>query len=772
MNKILVYSILLFWIINLQIHSGFCQDNTEKLDSLLLKVQENKEYEPAVLEGLAQRYLEIDPQRAIKYARKYLSVYKNDSAVHKNLILSLMGEAYNQLGKYDSSLTYYYKCLSSYKADEKNKEKAKIYHKMGVVYYNLKNDEKAIDYFKKSLEMNVEVSDTVGISKSLNSIASIYFSENKLNKTQRYLERSLELSSQIKDTTTIVSILNNLGLVAKKRGEYQKALEYYRRSIKLKKLINDKNGISYSLLNIGNLYAEQGKYSLALSNYNRGFKIAKNLEIKKLESLYLEALSDNYKKMGNISRAYEFLQKHLEVREELLNEKNQEKIAELETRFQLKQKENEIEILSKERALQKANLKKQKLIRNIIIGVFAFLLVLVILLYRSVANKRKTNSILRDKNEEIEVQSKILEEKNEELNKLSLVARETDNVIIITNSKGIIEWGNDAIKRLYGIDIERVKGKNIFKTSTCEDINNIKKKLFQFKKSISYESYIKSGGKIFYQQSTMTPILDSNGEIDKIIVVDSDITSQKEVEKELKKKRAELERANATKDRFFSIIAHDLKNPFNSLLGLSEMLVSKRDKLSEEKIKSFEEGIYNLSKQGYDLLSNLLEWSRAQLNRIEMEVNTLNLKKQVDYVTGLNESRAKGKEIEIKTEIPQDLLIRADENMLRTVLRNLISNAIKFTRPGGWVQIEAYSKNETVYIEIIDNGVGIPDNKLDTIFNLDESYRTEGTNKEKGTGLGLILCKEFIDKHNGNISVQSEVGNGTRFTVLFPGDNN
>jgi signal transduction histidine kinase len=155
-----------------------------------------------------------------------------------------------------------------------------------------------------------------------------------------------------------------------------------------------------------------------------------------------------------------------------------------------------------------------------------------------------------------------------------------------------------------------------------------------------------------------------------------------------------------------------------------------------------------------------------------MEVNTLNLKKQVDYVTGLNESRAKGKEIEIKTEIPQDLLIRADENMLRTVLRNLISNAIKFTRPGGWVQIEAYSKNETVYIEIIDNGVGIPDNKLDTIFNLDESYRTEGTNKEKGTGLGLILCKEFIDKHNGNISVQSEVGNGTRFTVLFPGDNN
>ena len=230
----------------------------------------------------------------------------------------------------------------------------------------------------------------------------------------------------------------------------------------------------------------------------------------------------------------------------------------------------------------------------------------------------------------------------------------------------------------------------------------------------------------------------------------------------------ELRLLNATKDKFFSIIAHDLKNPFNSLLGFSDLLKNDYDSYSEEEIKRFIGIIHESSKHGFDLLENLLQWSRSQTGRIAFLPEVVSLKDIIKGCVDLLKTTADKKGIKIYTDMNDDLEVFGDIEMLSTVFRNLISNAIKFTPQGGRIKIKARQSNKTVAVSVIDTGVGIPEEKIPDLFRIDKQVSTFGTGNEKGTGLGLILCKEFIDKHRGKIKVSSERKNGSEFKVLLP----
>ncbi len=229
-----------------------------------------------------------------------------------------------------------------------------------------------------------------------------------------------------------------------------------------------------------------------------------------------------------------------------------------------------------------------------------------------------------------------------------------------------------------------------------------------------------------------------------------------------------LNEANAAKDKFFSIIAHDLKNPFGDITGLSELLIKNMRRYDITKIEKFIEQIHKLSKNGYTLLENLLEWSRSQTGNIECHQRELNLKEQVDDVILLLEEFANKKAITLTNHIASDLMVRADKNMLDTIIRNLISNAIKFTANDGKIALNANEitdEHGTAMIQtsIADSGVGIASDDLDKLFRIDVNHSTIGTSKEKGTGLGLILCKEFVEKNGGTIWVDSQIEKGTTF---------
>ncbi|HSQ47781.1 MAG TPA: hybrid sensor histidine kinase/response regulator [Lutibacter sp.] len=236
----------------------------------------------------------------------------------------------------------------------------------------------------------------------------------------------------------------------------------------------------------------------------------------------------------------------------------------------------------------------------------------------------------------------------------------------------------------------------------------------------------------------------------------------------LKETNKELNQINAEKDKFFSIIAHDLKSPFNAIIGFSDLIVSQIHKNNLEKINEYASIIQQSSQRAMELLMNLMEWSQSQTGRMNYNPVNFELLGLIDEAVLLSNDSAVQKLITIDKNLPVSLIVCADKAMIGTIFRNLISNAIKFTKSGGNISISASANQNEVTISVKDTGVGISETRIEKLFHLDESYSTTGTNNEKGTGLGLILCKEFVEKHNKKIWVESEEGVGSTFYFTIP----
>jgi PAS domain S-box-containing protein len=247
-----------------------------------------------------------------------------------------------------------------------------------------------------------------------------------------------------------------------------------------------------------------------------------------------------------------------------------------------------------------------------------------------------------------------------------------------------------------------------------------------------------------------------------------DIASRKETEEKLLELNKQLHDLNAGKDKFFSIVAHDLKAPFQGLLGYSNILLEDFDNLSREELKEFIRNINDISKNVFGLVENLLSWARVQLGKIDFQPITLNLKEIVTNIVNILNHNAMRKGIKIKTLIDRDIEIKADEKMLNSILSNLIANAIKFTHKNGEVTVSAINNTNHVEISIKDNGIGINKENQKMLFRIDSSFKREGTAKEESTGLGLILCKELVEKHGGKIWINSEFEKGSTFSFTIP----
>ncbi len=402
-------------------------------------------------------------------------------------------------------------------------------------------------------------------------------------------------------------------------------------------------------------------------------------------------------------------------------------------------------------------------------GIFAVIYIGVRLYVRKLkVDKQKLEKIVQERTaeinqqkEEIEAQAEELSRVNKELQKLSLVASKTDNAVIIANKKGVIEWVNDGFNRLFGYsfkELENSIGTNIQDIIPEADLDELFKIYLKGESSVIYESSMKTKqGDTVHIQTTLTPISSTSGDIDRFIAISTDITRLKSTEQQLQK-------LVATKDKFFSIIAHDLKNPFHSIMGLSELLKSDQASFSREKIKELHTHLYKVAHQGYQLLTNLLDWARAQTGRLDFRFESVKLYDLVEESFDLVSSTAQNKKIDMENLVEEDLLIWADRNTIKTVIRNLVSNAVKYTSSDGYVRVYTQQFNGWVEVFVEDNGVGISPENIDKLFRIDTNFTTKGTDEEGGTGLGLILCKEFVEKNGGQLSVDSVLGDGSTFS--------
>ena len=229
-----------------------------------------------------------------------------------------------------------------------------------------------------------------------------------------------------------------------------------------------------------------------------------------------------------------------------------------------------------------------------------------------------------------------------------------------------------------------------------------------------------------------------------------------------------MQELNATKDKFFSIIAHDIKNPLGVCLSVSEFVLKEFSILSREDIFEFMEGIFKSARGLHDLLENLLTWSRSQTGKISFNPEYNSLAEVAYNIIGFLKPNAEKKEISLIVDIPDNLHAFFDINMINTVVRNLVSNAIKFTPNGGRVLVSSEELSDNVIVSVSDNGVGIDVEDIPKLFRIDIHHSTRGTSEESGTGLGLILCQEFVETNNGKIWVESRVNEGSIFKFTLP----
>ncbi|MBI9053031.1 MAG: cyclic nucleotide-binding domain-containing protein [Bacteroidales bacterium] len=236
----------------------------------------------------------------------------------------------------------------------------------------------------------------------------------------------------------------------------------------------------------------------------------------------------------------------------------------------------------------------------------------------------------------------------------------------------------------------------------------------------------------------------------------------------IENQKKELEELNATKDKFFTIIAHDLKNPFNTVIGLTELLMERYNTYDISKIIEFITQINKFSNNAYNLLEDLLQWAKSQTGRMKVKSEKVDLFELIIENKSLFENKSIKKGIKVTTEaIPEEYAL-IDRNMVSAVIRNLLSNALKFTKTGGEIILRTEREGEHYNVQISDSGVGIPEESLIKIFRIDSNISTLGTDEESGTGLGLILSKDFVEKNNGTISVSSKEGVGTTFQFTVP----
>ncbi len=286
---------------------------------------------------------------------------------------------------------------------------------------------------------------------------------------------------------------------------------------------------------------------------------------------------------------------------------------------------------------------------------------------------------------------------------------------------------------------------------------------------INREEYlVDSNGEKKWILTSKIPMVDDNGSIIGLVGIGRDVTERVKITKEIEERNEQLTKLNAEKDKFFSIIAHDLKSPFTGLLGLTELMVDCSDSFTTDEFVEYSKSINKASQKLYKLLENLLEWAQVQRGTITFTPMNLDLAQIVSQSIDTIYQRALQKQITIINEITTSQEVFTDEKMTETVLRNLLSNAVKFTKSGGKVIVKAESADDnTIRVSVEDTGVGIQQKDIDRLFKIEEKVSSEGTEGESSTGLGLLLCKEFVEMHGGKIWVESENGKGSKFSFTI-----
>jgi len=630
----------------------------------------------------------------------------------------------------DSSINFLFQALKIAKDNSFRDKKINILMKIGNAYRNKAEYAKALEYLfvaKKQAEDFVLKKDYASI---LNSIGVVYRRLDDFDKATMYHLSALEEAEGLDDEKNKEVALNSLGNVFNLMGQYTKAEEYFLTALDLAIKKNNKLGMAINYNNLGELFVATKNFNKARDYFDLSLELNQELNNEKGIAICFNCLGIVYKNLEDYEKALKFYLKALEID---IRAKDKSFLAQtyihLSDIYYLTNKldfaeENILEaikislaISSKQKA-QEAYSLLAKIYEKQDDYETAYYYQAVSGMYRdSVLNEKNSRNIahlqilFEDKQKEKEIESLTLENELQERNTMLLAS-----VVFAILFLLVIILFRYKQKQKHNIELARMN----------DTISN------------------------------------ANIELE---TLNEQLVGQNSI---ILKQRDELEQANLSKDLLFSIIGHDLKNPVANMMITSELIITHFDKFSKTELIDYVEKINKSGQLTINLLKNLLDWARSQTGGIEVEFEDIKLSDFIVETTNVLVNQALNKNIALEYNINEEIVVYADKNLLETVIRNLVSNAIKFTQKNGLITISsAIDFDGKTVISVKDNGIGIPPEKLASIFEPQKNKSTKGTMKEPGTGLGLMLCKEFIDKLDAKIEARSQVGNGTEFIITF-----
>ncbi len=602
-----------------------------------------------------------------------------------------------------------------------------ILNNLGVNCYMQGDYAGAMNYFSQSLALREKLTDTVNVVKTLNNLGVISQIVGDFDGALEYLQRSLLIKLQLHDTLSTAKTLNNIGVIYKDAGKFDDARRFLQHALDLYRAVDDSSGIAAAYNNLGQVYDGFALPDTALMYFNRSLQIKRRMDDLRGIANTLNNIGMVYGNQGKSQEAIRNLVEAISIRKEIndqfglasamnnlgnlyLNMDNPSLAYRyFRVSLHIAQGENLMGILQRNYAAMADYFEKTSDPDSALVY-YKLYTAVKDSIYNQNLNKQLANLKIHFQNEKSKKENEILRQEN----------------------------------RIQELQLE----------------NNRKQKI-QFVTVIFLLFFASVIVVLFLQYRNNNRLNDQLQQMNA------------ELEARVKSRTAELEAVNATKDRFMSIIAHDLKSPFNALLGFADILCNDFDELGDHKRREIIAYLKDSAEGVYGLLENLLDWSAAQTGRLQLQIRPLD----VVYLANLSiqsvKMMAEKKRITLILDTEPKVIALADEDTLRTVLRNLLTNAIKFTSAGGRVVISIENATtadgkKLVTLEVRDNGRGIPPDEIEDIFVPAKLKPSTGTENETGTGLGLPLSREFVRMNNGQLLVESTFGEGSTFRVILP----
>ena len=633
-----------------------------------------------------------------------------------------------------------------------------------------KNPDKALLFCNKAYDLAKSINDHEEMANSLTNIG--YANEMLGNfdiSLNKYLQ-SLHILDSLGMAGAKAEVYNGMGSVYHSLGIYDKALENYLHSLDLYEKIKDSLGIAYLYNNISHIYRKIGKPHQALENYFTSIEILKRMERESDLSAPLNNIGLIYYDLGNnrlqkdsIKSARQYYDKALNnFRKALeISEKHNDELGIAGTINNmglvfLKFKEYDKALDYCMRALK---IKEKHGDKSGVVNCMND----IGKIYLEMGNHTKAVNWLT-RSLDLARKLKVRQiEMNIHYNLSEAYEKKGHRNKALEHYKEYIHLKDNLYDKEHTKRIEEMKIR--YETAKIERQNRalLKEKEIQHLELSKQRNWIIFLTVLFIFAVFIALIAYKYYKLKK-----SENDKLRQMNETIKSQNRQLNDLLAMKDRFFSIIAHDLKNPLSAFMNVSQMMKESYDNFTDEEKKEVISDFAEQSKLIFALLENLLEWSRLQTDRINFDPQKINLNFIIENALNLMAMNASKKNIELETDLGRKTMAYADPNMITTVIRNLISNSIKFTPAGGKIKVTTEDLNNKVQITVKDTGIGIPEKNLEKLFRLDAGLTTEGTDNEKGTGLGLILCKEFVEKNGGEIKVESKTGEGTSFIFTLP----